>query len=174
MAAMSTAVVFARRPRAIALRRSLHRPQMCARCTRLRLGDHYFRGNACDVRTGEAFARTKGWYRFATVDRGRCDLPCPLGSDGKSVGGGAPPPFAQGYGPPAQNGRTGVGIEEIPEIPPMASDRSTRPYGPKLSIYVITTTVTPTNKYGFLCHQGGWAGGWGIGMVSLGMHLLVP
>eukprot|EP00661_Eupelagonemidae_sp_cell13_P022729 gene22729-biopygen8789 len=60
-----------------------------------------------------------------------------------------------GYGPQAQHGRAGMEkCGHIPKCSPMAPDRSTRPYGPKLSIYAIKTTVTPTNS-GIMILAGG-------------------
>eukprot|EP00661_Eupelagonemidae_sp_cell13_P002751 gene2751-biopygen14140 len=38
----------------------------------------------------------------------------------------------------------GWGITGFPKFPPMTPDWSTRPYGPKLPIYAIKSTVTPT------------------------------
>eukprot|EP00661_Eupelagonemidae_sp_cell13_P010210 gene10210-biopygen21298 len=60
-----------------------------------------------------------------------CPVLCPWswGFMGKSVGG---PPFVQGYGPLAQNGCTGVEACGKIRFSPMASDRSTRPYGPNV------------------------------------------
>eukprot|EP00661_Eupelagonemidae_sp_cell13_P002812 gene2813-biopygen2052 len=64
--------------------------------------------------------------------------PCPwAGQEGPAAGSGR-------VGPPAKRPHGG-GTLGLPTIPPMASDRSTRPYGPKLPI-TLTLTVTPRSQ----------------------------